>query len=85
MEANQPLKKFKAGACTATVWKNEATAKDGSKYPVYNTSLERSYQDDKGEWQTTNSFKQNDLPKAALALKKAYEYLVYEMKLEVQE
>lgn len=39
-------------------------------------SLDRSYTDKEGKWKSTKSFSQNDLPKAILALNKAYEYLV---------
>ncbi|MFC1562659.1 hypothetical protein ACFL4Z_01250 [candidate division KSB1 bacterium] len=38
-------------------------------------SLSRSYKDEKGEWQYTESLKIDDLPKAILALQKAYEHL----------
>jgi len=30
-----------------------------------------------GEWNTTNSLRVNDLPKAALVLQKAYEYISF--------
>ncbi len=72
-ENNLPEKKFRAGAITATIWKN--TSNDGES--EFNTiSFERSYKDKKDEWQTTNSLRVNDLPKAKLVLAKAYEFLV---------
>lgn len=70
-EKNKPEKKFKAGAVTATVWKNKT--EDEKEYST--VSFERSYKDKKGEWQTTNSLRVNDLPKAAMVLNKAYEFL----------
>ena len=72
---NKPLKKFKAGALSATIWENIGQ-KDGTS-AVYNTvSFERSFKDKEGNWQTTNSLRANDLPKASVVLQKAYEYLV---------
>ncbi len=72
-QENLPEKKFRAGAITATVWKN--TSNNGES--EYNTiSFERSYKDKNDEWQTTNSLRINDLPKAKLVLDKAYQYLV---------
>ena len=72
-ENNLPEKKFRAGAITATIWKN--TSNDGES--EFNTiSFERSYKDKKDEWQTTNSLRVNDLPKAKLVLEKAYEFIV---------
>ncbi|MBN1501920.1 hypothetical protein JW930_00110 [Candidatus Woesearchaeota archaeon] len=71
---NLPEKKFRAGAVTATVWKN-TKEKSGSIYEFRTVSFERRYRDNKGEWQSTNSLRSNDLPKAVLVLNKAYEYL----------
>lgn len=77
MEGNKPEKKFKAGAVVATVWKNAAAKQDGSKAEFYTVSMERSYKDKSGKWGHTGSLRVNDLPKAVLALNKAYEYIVF--------
>ena len=43
---------------------------------MYKTvSFERSYKDKNNNWQTTNTLRMNDLPKASLVLTKAYELL----------
>lgn len=67
----QPIKKFHVGAVQAAVWEN--TSKEGNAFST--VSLARSYKDAKGDWQHTNSLNANDLPKAILALQKAYEYI----------
>lgn len=72
---NTPYKKFRAGPIVATVWENEAENKDGQKVKYKTISFERSYKDKNDEWQTTNSLRTNDLPKAILVLGKAYEFL----------
>ncbi len=65
-----PEKKFKAGAVTATIWRNET-----AKGAYASVQLDRHYKD--GEvWKSTSSLRLNDLPKAALVLNKVYEYLV---------
>ena len=71
--ANLPEKKFRAGPVTATIWKNH-TQKDGEVVEYRTVSFERSYQKN-GEWNTTNSLRVNDLPRAVLVLQKAYEYI----------
>jgi hypothetical protein len=38
--------------------------------------LERTYKDRNGSYASTHSLQMNDIPKAILALTKAYEYLV---------
>lgn len=74
---NGPAAKFRAGPICATVWQNQGKSKSTGEDVTYNTvSLERSYKDKNGNWQTTNSFRVNDLPRAALVLKKAYEHIV---------
>lgn len=70
-----PEKKFRAGAITATVWQNEGKTKEGKETKYMTVSFERSYRDNNEEWQTTNSLRMNDLPKAALVLTKAYEFI----------
>ena len=74
--SNHPEKKFRAGTICATVWKNAAKRKDGSEGAFRTISLERSYKDKNNAWQTTNSFRINDLPRAELVLHQAYEFSV---------
>jgi len=73
---NKPEKKFSTGAISATVWKNQGTSKTGEAVEYRTISIQRSYQDKDGKWQTTSSMRVNDLPKASLVLDKAYEYIV---------
>jgi len=76
-----PEKKFRAGAITATVWQNSAE-KDGQQTSYSTVNLERSYKDKEGNWQSTNSFRLNDLPKLALVAQKAYEFVVFKATTE---
>lgn len=75
-QKNQPEKKFSTGAISATVWKNIRQSKDGKPYETRSVSIERRYTDKTGQWQSTNSLRLNDLPKAALVLEEAYKYIV---------
>ena len=68
---NLPTKKFSVGAVQVAVWENEG--KEGKSY--YSVSFERRYKDKNDEWKSTSSLKANDLPKAILALQKAYEFV----------
>ena len=69
-----PETKFRSGAIVATIWSNEAV-RDGKKVEYKTVSFERSYKDKNDQWQTTNSLRTADLPKAILVLSKAYEHL----------
>jgi hypothetical protein len=75
MGKNLPEKKFKAGAISATIWKNEVN-KDGKSMTFRTVSLDRNYKDKDGNWKTTHSMRSMDLPKATLVLNKAYEFIV---------
>lgn len=71
MEKNRPEKKIRAGTISATIWKN----KTEENREFRTVTFEKSYKDKNGEWKTTNSLSSTDLPKAAMVLTKAYEYL----------
>ncbi len=68
---NVPLKKFSAGAVQVAVWENEA--KEGNQFNT--VSITRNYKDKNDEWKSSSSLRVNDVPKAVLALNKAYEFL----------
>jgi len=90
---HMPEKKFSTGAISATIWKNNGKSKKTGEPVEFRTiQIDRRYADKEGNWQSTNSLRLNDLPKASLVLQKAYEYLVLKgqdsassEKLEIEE
>lgn len=75
MENKGPIKKIKAGSISATIWENKNQNNKGEDISYMSITLDRSYKDANGEWKKTNSFRAADIPKAGLALSKAYEFL----------
>lgn len=76
-QAVRPLKSFRTGALSVSIWENESLGEDGQPRSYKTVSFERRYKDPKsGEWKSSNSLRINDLPKASLILQKAYEYLI---------
>ncbi len=73
----KPEKRFKCGCCETAIFENDI-ARNGSSLKVKKVSFQKRYKDKNGEWKTTYSLDVNDLPKAILALKSAYEHLVLE-------
>lgn len=71
-----PDKKFSTGAISATIWRNNGVKKTGEEAEFMTITLQRRYKDKGGSWQSTNSLRVGDLPKASLVLNKAYEFLV---------
>lgn len=78
-EKNAPVMKIQAGAIQVAIWANKGQ-RDGEETTFNTVSIERSFKNKNDEWQNTNSLRVNDLPKAALALTKAYEHLVLNQK-----
>jgi len=72
---SKPEEVFKAGAVRASIFQNIAM-KNGKSIQFPKVVLEVRYRDKTGQWKGTNSLSLNDLPKAVLALQKAYEYLM---------
>lgn len=71
----KPEKEFRAGAVRASVWKNTRKDKAGQPFEALSVRVERRYQDKEGEWQSTSSFRPNDLPRLALVAQKAFEHV----------
>ena len=69
-EHNAPIARFNAGTIQVAVWEN--TSKDGNSFK--SISIQKQYKVG-DEWKSTNSFNVNELPKAILAMQKAYEQL----------
>ena len=72
---NQPEKKFRVGAISATIWNNSGVNQKGEVNEYKTISFERSYKDKEGEWKKTNQLRLTDIPKAVLVLNKAYEHI----------
>ena len=72
---SKPETVFKMGAVRASIFRN-IIEKNGQSIPLPKVVIEVRYKDKTGQWQGTNSLSLNDLPKAILALQKAFEYLM---------
>jgi len=82
--AAKPEKEFKVGAVRVAVWSNSRQTKDGKLFNSPKVILERIYMDEGGSFKSTGSLDANDIPKAILALKQAYEYLMVTGKKQSQ-
>ena len=72
---SKPEITFKIGAVRASIFRNTAM-RNGKEILFPKVLLEVRYKDKTGQWKGTNSLSLNDLPKAILALQKAFEYLM---------
>ena len=74
MTTNQPVARFKHGSITASIFENEVK-KNGNSFTVSKVVLQKSFLDKNQHWQTTSSLDTNDVPKAIMALTKAYDFV----------
>ena len=74
MTSNQPTARFKHGSITASIFENEVK-KNGNSFTVSKVVLQKSFLDKNEHWQTTSSLDTNDVPKAIMALAKAYDFV----------
>ena len=73
----EPKKRFKVGGVKASIFENVHQSRAGQEFTAQQVTVDRSYKDKDGEWKSTTSFKENDVPKAILVLQKAYEYMAF--------
>ncbi len=74
-EAELPIKEFRAGTVAAAIWESKAPV-NGKSYAQYSIRVQKRYRDDKaGQWKTTSYFRPDELPKLALVVSRAFEFL----------
>ena len=81
---SKPEISFKVGAVRASVFRN-VVVNNGRQIPLPKVVIEVRYKDKAGQWKGTNSLSLNDIPKAILALQKAFEYLTQHKEPGIQE
>ena len=74
-ENSPPMKEFRAGTIVAAIW-TETTPTNGRAVPSYSIRIQKRYRDDRdGQWKTTSYLRPDELPKLALVVSRAYEFL----------
>ena len=71
----RPEISFKVGAVRAAIFRNQIQ-RGSQTISIGKVVLEVRYRDKDGNWKSTHSMSANELPKAILALQKAYDYLM---------
>ena len=66
-ENKMPVKKFRANGVVLSVWENE-----GSKGPFHTFTMQRVYKDSEGNWKTSTTLRNSDLPVLADLCVKAF-------------
>jgi hypothetical protein len=77
-DATTPAAVVRCGTLSAAVFKRIAKTKSGEEFPAYQVSLRRSYQDAQGEWQHSQTLREEDLLPAAFTLTRCFEQILAE-------
>ena len=72
---NEPEKRYEVGSICAAIYVTESMA-GGERKTFRSVRLQRTFRDREGKMQVSSWLNQNDVPKAIMALQKAYEHLV---------
>ena len=75
MRNNYPEKIIMVGPCRVSIFRNLVMMKDGKEIEIPKVVLEVRYRDKEGQWRGTQGMTIREIPKAVLALQKAFDYL----------
>ena len=73
---SKPERAIKVGAVRVAIWFNPRTTPEGRQFNSPKVQIARTYRDHANGFKSTSSLDLHDIPKAMLALSKAYAYLV---------
>ena len=72
MQPKEKPEHIKVGPVRLTLWRDTRNGPDGRVFESRTVTLDRAYKDSQGQWQNSSSLRENDIPKAVVALLKAY-------------
>ena len=83
-EQNKPIKDFRAANIQASVWRNEVQ-KDGQTVVRHSVRIQKQFRNDSGDYQETNYYFRDDIPKLILVAQKAFEFISLSESKEVEK
>ena len=72
---NQPVKSFQSGPISASVWRNEEAQPDGTTRVKHSVRFQKRFRNKQGEFQNSDYYFPDDLPKLQLVAAKAFEFI----------
>ena len=70
----QPIKEFRIGSMSAAIWRNE-TEQDGNIIVRHSVKIQKRFRKQDGEWENTDYYFPEDLPKLQLIVAKSFEFI----------
>jgi hypothetical protein len=81
---SKPVKSFSAGNIQASVWRNEIE-QDGQIVVRHSVRIQKQYKNDKGEWQNTDYYFPEELPKLESVARKAFDFILVKESKDADE
>ena len=81
---SKPIKDFRAGNIQASVWRNEIQ-KDGQTVVRYSVKIQKQFRKDDGNYQETNYYFRDDIPRLILVAQKAFEFIALNESKDTEE
>ena len=71
---DKPIKDFRSGSIQASVWQNEVEDKDKTVVR-HSVRIQKRFKNKEDEYENTNYYFRDDLPKLILVAQKAFEFI----------
>lgn len=71
---SKPVKSFSTGNIRASIWRKEVE-QDGRTVVRFSVRIQKQYKNDKNEWQNTDYYFPEELPKLETVIRKAFEFI----------
>ena len=83
-ENDKPVKNFRSSNIQASVWRKEVE-KDGQTVIRHSVRIQKQFRNDDGDYQETNYYFRDDIPKLILVAQKAFEFIALTESKEAKE
>jgi hypothetical protein len=80
----KPIKDFRSGNIQASVWRNEVD-KDGQTVVRHSVRIQKQFRKEDGDYQDTNYYFRDDLPKLILVAQKSFEFIALRESKDAEE
>ena len=74
MTNQTPVKEYRSGALSVAIWRNE-TQENGKTIVKHSVRPQKRYRDDNNNWKDTCYLFPDEIPRMAMLLNKAYEFI----------
>ena len=83
-DKSKPIKNFRSGNIQASIWRNDVD-KEGQTVVRHSVRIQKQFRNDDGDYQETNYYFRDDIPRLILVAQKAFEFISLSESKEAEE